>query len=596
MRCSQFIFGVGELGGTAGLWSTVQSGSLQADLKPSSFLTVPTRGRHTPRVRSRPVPLAQGRGPAAAPGEWRRPQRLAEPRAAAAEEPGAASSLCINEESKYGFVQATEGGGRLRNWGRTRKDNRSGQFAIVKKCREISTGLEYAAKFIKKRQSRASRRGVRREEIEREVDILQQTLHANIIKLHDIYENKTDVVLILELVSGGELFDFLAQKESLSEEEATRFIKQILDGVNYLHSKKIAHFDLKPENIMLLDKNIPIPHIKLIDFGLAHKIEDGVEFKNIFGTPEFVAPEIVNYEPLGLAADMWSIGVITYILLSGASPFLGETKQETLANITAVNYEFDEEFFSNTSDLAKDFIRKLLVKDPRKRLTIQEALSHPWITTHQLKEETKVEENKKAENTQLKTKRLREYTIKCHSSMPPNNTYINFERFARVVEDISFMEREVSTLAASHDSLQEDIDALVSIYNEKEAWYKDENESVRHKLSQLKYEFRKTESLKRHLQDDIKAVGASLTVITGKYAALQSQYESLSQEISEDLKWIQDLMSNFQLENGNEACVNGNFDSVFNKDINESLTDLLNRSCCEEFLAGLNLSVAESNQ
>nr|XP_006117022.1 death-associated protein kinase 2 isoform X2 [Pelodiscus sinensis] len=255
----------------------------------------------------------------------------------------------------------------------------SGQFAIVKKCREKSSGVEYAAKFIKKRQSRASRRGVRREEIEREVNILQQILHANIIKLHDVYENRTDVVLILELVSGGELFDFLAQKESLSEEEATRFIKQILDGVNYLHARKIAHFDLKPENIMLLDKNIPLPHIKVIDFGLAHKIEDGVEFKNIFGTPEFVAPEIVNYEPLGLPADMWSIGVMTYILLSGASPFLGETKQETLANITAVNYEFDEESFSHTSDLAKDFISKLLVKDTRKRLTSQEALTHPWI-------------------------------------------------------------------------------------------------------------------------------------------------------------------------------------------------------------------------
>ncbi|VFV25917.1 death-associated protein kinase 2 [Lynx pardinus] len=205
----------------------------------------------------------------------------------------------------------------------------SGQFAIVKKCREKSTGLEYAAKFIKKRQSRASRRGVSREEIEREVSILRQVLHPNVITLHDVFENRTDVVLILELVSGGELFDFLAQKESLSEEEATSFIKQILDGVNYLHAKKIAHFDLKPENIMLLDKNIPIPHIKLIDFGLAHEIEDGVEFKNIFGTPEFVAPEIVNYEPLGLEADMWSIGVITYIL---------------------------------------------------KRLTIEEALRHPWIT------------------------------------------------------------------------------------------------------------------------------------------------------------------------------------------------------------------------
>ncbi|KAM4676390.1 death-associated protein kinase 2 isoform 3-T3 [Discoglossus pictus] len=256
----------------------------------------------------------------------------------------------------------------------------SGQFAIVKQCRHKKTGVDYAAKFIKKRQSRASRRGVTREEIEREVNILQDIQHPNIITLQDVYENKTDVVLILELVSGGELFDFLAQKESLSEEEATRFIKQILEGVNYLHTRKFAHFDLKPENIMLLDKTTSVPHIKLIDFGLAHKIEDGVEFKNIFGTPEFVAPEIVNYEPLGLAVDMWSIGVITYILLSGASPFLGENKQETLSNITAVNYEFDEEFFSHTSELAKDFIRKLLVKDTRKRLSIQQALSHPWIT------------------------------------------------------------------------------------------------------------------------------------------------------------------------------------------------------------------------
>ncbi|XP_070619030.1 death-associated protein kinase 2 isoform X3 [Erythrolamprus reginae] len=255
----------------------------------------------------------------------------------------------------------------------------SGQFAIVKRCRKKSTGTDYAAKFIKKRQSRASRRGVRREEIEREANILRQILHSHIVQLHEVYENRTDVILILELVSGGELFDFLAQKESLSEEEATRFLKQILDGVHYLHTRKIAHFDLKPENIMLLDKTLPTPHIKLIDFGLAHEIEDGVEFKNIFGTPEFVAPEIVNYEPLGLAADLWSIGVITYILLSGASPFLGETKQETLANITAVNYEFDEEFFGHTSALAKDFIRKLLVKDTRKRLTIQEALRHPWI-------------------------------------------------------------------------------------------------------------------------------------------------------------------------------------------------------------------------
>ncbi|XP_037539608.1 death-associated protein kinase 2 [Nematolebias whitei] len=261
-----------------------------------------------------------------------------------------------------------------------KKFGRSGQFAVVRRCKEKSTGNQYAAKFIKKRPSRVSRRGVKREEIEREVDILQQIRHPNIVELHDVYENRTDVTLMLELVSGGELFDFLARKESLCEEEATQFIKQILDGVHHIHSKGIAHFDLKPENIMLLDRSVLLPRIKIIDFGLAHKIVPGADFKNIFGTPEFVAPEIVNYEQLGLEADMWSIGVITYILLSGASPFLGDTKQETLANISAMNYDFDEEFFSNTSELAKSFIRQLLVKDTRKRMKIQDALNHPWIT------------------------------------------------------------------------------------------------------------------------------------------------------------------------------------------------------------------------
>ncbi|NWT21501.1 DAPK1 kinase, partial [Vireo altiloquus] len=251
-----------------------------------------------------------------------------------------------------------------------------GQFAVVKKCREKSTGQQFAAKFIKKRRTKSSRRGVSREDIEREVGILKEIRHPNVITLHDVYENKTDVILILELVAGGELFDFLAEKESLTEEEATEFLKQILNGVQYLHSLQIAHFDLKPENIMLLDRNVPKPRIKIIDFGLAHKIDFGNEFKNIFGTPEFVAPEIVNYEPLGLEADMWNVLSCS---LSGASPFLGETKQETLANVSAVNYEFEEEFFSNTSALAKDFIRRLLVKDPKKRMTIQDSLLHPWI-------------------------------------------------------------------------------------------------------------------------------------------------------------------------------------------------------------------------
>ncbi|XP_006808157.1 death-associated protein kinase 3-like [Neolamprologus brichardi] len=306
----------------------------------------------------------------------------------------------------------------------------SGQFAIVKQCREKTTGLEFAAKFIKKRQSMASSRGVRRDEIEREVNILQQIQHPNIVMLHDVYENRTDVVLILELVS--DMYLVLSWKKHGS----VRF------ELGWVWDK----LEIKPENIMLLDKNTPLPRIKLIDFGLAHKIEAGVEFKNIFGTPEFVAPEIVNYEPLGLEADMWSIGVITYILLSGASPFLGDTKQDTLGNISAINYEFDEEFFCHTSKRAKSFISQLLEKDKKKRLTIQDALNHPWIKSNENKEENKARGPKKSERRQLKTKRLREYTIKSHSSMPPNNTYVNFERFAQVVEDIDQMESSFVSL------------------------------------------------------------------------------------------------------------------------------------------------------
>ncbi|XP_013858893.1 death-associated protein kinase 2 [Austrofundulus limnaeus] len=472
----------------------------------------------------------------------------------------------------------------------------SGQFAVVKRCKEKTTSSQYAAKFIKKRPSRISRRGVKREEIEREVDILQQIQHPNIVTLHDVYENRTDVVLVLELVSGGELFDFLARKESLCEEEATQFIKQILDGVHYLHSKGIAHFDLKPENIMLLDRSVPLPRIKIIDFGLAHKIEPGADFKNIFGTPEFVAPEIVNYEQLGLEADMWSIGVITYILLSGASPFLGDTKQETLANISAVNYDFDEEFFSNTSELAKSFIRQLLVKDTRykkiKRSTDSSLI--PFGSEHEtrkryaliknvcwghalihsppsvcfkdatmrpasysvsllllpppffLKSCGRAEEDagvSKAEKKmeKLKTKRLKEYTVQSRSSML-HNTYVRFERFVHVVEHIGLLDAGISGVVGANHALRHDVEALLSIYNDREARYEQEGEAAKKRLSQARRELRAVEAARLLLQEDVKAVDASLENINGKFKQRQSQLDTLRQELDSELQWLQGLV------------------------------------------------------
>lgn len=425
----------------------------------------------------------------------------------------------------------------------------SGQFAIVRKCKEKSNGAEYAAKFIKKRRLSSSRRGVSREEIEREVNILREIQHSNIITLHDIFENKTDVILILELVSGGELFDFLAEKESLTEEEATQFLKQILDGVHYLHSKRIAHFDLKPENIMLLDKNVPNPRIKLIDFGIAHQIKDGNEFKNIFGTPEFVAPEIVNYEPLGLEADMWSIGVITYILLSGASPFLGETKQETLTNISAVNYDFDEEYFSNTSELAKDFIRRLLVKDPKKRMTIEDSLQHPWIKVIKRRNVRPEESERKTERRRLKTTRLKEYTIKSHSSMPPNNTYINFERFSQVMEEIAVAEDGLRELEKNQRSCAEDVAALLSIYEEKESWYKEENESIAADLNQIKQELQKAQALRRQSQEEARATMLSANALKRKFGRLENRYEVLAEQMVSEVRWVEELVRSISAEN-----------------------------------------------
>ncbi|MED6277114.1 Death-associated protein kinase 3, partial [Characodon lateralis] len=424
----------------------------------------------------------------------------------------------------------------------------SGQFAIVRKCKEKSTGDEYAAKFIKKRRLSSSRRGVSREEIEREVNILREIQHSNIITLHDIFENKTDVILILELVSGGELFDFLAEKESLTEEEATQFLKQILDGVHYLHSKRIAHFDLKPENIMLLDKNVPNPRIKLIDFGIAHQIKAGNEFKNIFGTPEFVAPEIVNYEPLGLEADMWSIGVITYILLSGASPFLGETKQETLTNISAVNYDFDEEYFSNTSELAKDFIRRLLVKDPKKRMTIDDSLEHPWIKVIKRRNVRQEDRDHKTERRRLKTTRLKEYTIKSHSSMPPNNTYVNFERFSQVLEEIAAAEEGLKELERNQRSCQEDVAALLSIYEEKEGWYKEENQSISADLSHIRQELQRTQTQRRKCQEDARLTMQSANNLKRKFGRLENRYESLAEQVASEVRWVEELLKSMSAE------------------------------------------------
>ncbi|XP_037120617.1 death-associated protein kinase 2 isoform X1 [Syngnathus acus] len=274
----------------------------------------------------------------------------------------------------------------------------SGHFGEVRRVRELATGTYWAGKFVKLRKTTCSLLGLERRCVEQEVEVLRSLQHPNIITLKDVFDSRSEVVLILEIVSGGELFDFIAEKEMVTEDEAIEFMKQILDGLAFMHSKNIGHFDLKPENIMLSDKESPHPDIKLIDFGLAHHFVPGEEYKSTSGTPQYIAPEVINSEPLGTAADMWSIGVITYILLSGMSPFQGHTDEDTLRNVLAVNYEFDTHCFSTTSCTAKDFIQKLLVKNTSDRMTAEECLLHPWIKVRPLTRQQKAKRSRSSIN------------------------------------------------------------------------------------------------------------------------------------------------------------------------------------------------------
>uniref|UniRef100_A0A914V0F8 Protein kinase domain-containing protein n=1 Tax=Plectus sambesii TaxID=2011161 RepID=A0A914V0F8_9BILA len=207
---------------------------------------------------------------------------------------------------------------------------------------------------------------------------MNQLHHEKLLYLHEAFDMGHEMCLIEEFVSGGELFEKIVEEDSLmSEDEVRDYMHQILLAVAHMHKNNIVHLDLKPENILL--KNKTSTDIKIIDFGLARKLDPNKTVKLLFGTPEFCAPEVVNYQAVSFGTDMWTTGVISYVLLSGLSPFLGDTDEETLANVSAADWDFEDPAWDDVSDLAKDFICRLMVKDKRRRMTVQQALQHPWI-------------------------------------------------------------------------------------------------------------------------------------------------------------------------------------------------------------------------
>ncbi|XP_064190005.1 LOW QUALITY PROTEIN: myosin light chain kinase 2, skeletal/cardiac muscle [Anguilla rostrata] len=252
-----------------------------------------------------------------------------------------------------------------------------GRFGQVHKCVENSSGLTLAAKIIKARSQKE------KEVVRNEIQVMNQLDHANLIQLYAAYESRHDIILVMEYVDGGELFDrIIDENYNLTELDTVLFIRQITEGLQYMHQMYILHLDLKPENILCVSRSTN--KIKIIDFGLARRYKPREKLRVNFGTPEFLAPEVINYEFVSFPTDMWSLGVITYMLLSGLSPFLGEDDNETLNSILACQWSFEEEEFADISEEAKDFITRLLVKSKSWRMSATESLKHPWLSDRRL--------------------------------------------------------------------------------------------------------------------------------------------------------------------------------------------------------------------
>jgi len=255
-----------------------------------------------------------------------------------------------------------------------------GAFSVVKKAVHKKSGEEVAIKIIEKKF-------VDKQDLmllAREIDIMKKVDHANVLKLREVYETDETISLVMELVTGGELFYKIVEKGNYSEKDAANIVAQMINGVEYLHGEGIAHRDLKPENLLCSgegeDGYKPF-RVVIADFGLSKIFDSGEALETSCGTPDYVAPEVITAEgSYDKSVDMWSCGVITYVLLCGFSPFLSSTQTGLFEKIIKCEYDFPDPEWTNISEEAKDFIRHLLVKDPEQRWTAKQCKEHPWLS------------------------------------------------------------------------------------------------------------------------------------------------------------------------------------------------------------------------
>ncbi|KAK7860811.1 calcium-dependent protein kinase 1 [Quercus suber] len=250
-----------------------------------------------------------------------------------------------------------------------------GQFGTTYLCVEKATGIEYACKTIAKRKL-ITHEDV--EDVRREIQIMHHLKgHPNVISIKEAYEDPMAVHVVMEICAGGELFDRIIKRGHYSERKAAELTRTIVGVVETCHSLGVMHRDLKPENFLFVN-NQEDSLLKTIDFGLSIFFKPGERFSDVVGSPYYVAPEVLR-KLYGPEADVWSAGVILYILLSGVPPFWAESEQGIFEQVLHGDLDFTSEPWPSISESAKDLVTKMLVRDPRRRPTAHDVLCHPWV-------------------------------------------------------------------------------------------------------------------------------------------------------------------------------------------------------------------------
>lgn len=248
-----------------------------------------------------------------------------------------------------------------------------GSYSRVVRAQHRITKKPYAIKMVNQIHAK--------DMCEAELRVLQSVQHKYVIRLHEVFESSTQLYMVVDLATGGELFDRVVLKGSFVETEAVFVLRMVLEGLQYLHERGIAHRDLKPENLLYYHPGEK-SKILITDFGLSAFRKTGSEFmKTICGTPEYIAPEVISRHPYTCLVDMWAVGVVSFILLSATMPFDDDNRSRLYKTILRAKYGYDDEHWKYVSASAKDFIDHLLVVDPHERLTAVQALGHTWLNS-----------------------------------------------------------------------------------------------------------------------------------------------------------------------------------------------------------------------